>query len=105
MTVQIASRPYPFPIVGDVSSAETAFIFIDMQGDFCRTGGYMDVQGLDVSALGAPLENAAKLLAAARTGGFTVIHTREGYAADLSDAPPNRLWKGSGGKVGQRCGK
>ncbi len=98
MTRQISSRPYPFPLAGRLSQAETAFVFIDMQGDFCRSGGFMDVQGLDMSSLGAPLEHAARLLAEARAGGFTVIHTREGYAADLSDAPPNRLWKGPDGK-------
>ncbi len=69
-----------------------------MQGDFCGWGGFMDVQGLDMSSLGAPLEHAARLLAEARAGGFTVIHTREGYAVDLSDSPLNRLWKGPDGK-------
>ncbi|MBW8635932.1 cysteine hydrolase [Hoeflea sp. WL0058] len=92
----VESQPYPFPLAGALSVETTAFLFIDMQGDFCRPGGFMDAQGLDVAALASGLGNAARLLAAARAGGFAVIHTREGYAADLSDAPPNRLWKGRG---------
>lgn len=91
------SQPYPFPLVGQLSPADTAFVFIDLQGDFCRPGGFMDLLGLDIASLSSCLPKAATLLAAARAGGFRVVHTREGYAPDLSDAPPNRLWKGEGG--------
>mmetsp|Transcript_4137 Transcript_4137/g.6280 ORF Transcript_4137/g.6280 Transcript_4137/m.6280 type:complete len:223 (+) Transcript_4137:31-699(+) len=67
-------------------SAKAALLMIDFQRDFCSTGGYAD------SAFDGGLEwvtsiipNAERLLKAARDASLTIIHTREGYAADLSD--------------------
>jgi nicotinamidase-related amidase len=68
----------------------TALLMIDFQRDFCAPGGYSDrFAGLDwVKPILAP---AARLLAAARRAKHLVVHTREGYAADLSDCSPAKL--------------
>jgi nicotinamidase-related amidase len=68
----------------------TALMMIDFQRDFCAPGGYSDrFAGLDwVKPI---LEPAAKLLAAARQANHLVLHTREGYAPDLSDCSPAKL--------------
>ena len=60
---------------------------IDFQRDFCAAGGYSDrFAGLDwVKPILAP---ARRLLEAARRAGHLVVHTREGYAPDLSDCSP-----------------
>lgn len=71
-------------------AAHDALLMIDFQRDFCAPGGYADrCGGLDwVRPI---LPAARRLLEAARRLGIVIVHTREGYAADLSDCPPVRL--------------
>jgi nicotinamidase-related amidase len=68
------------------SHAGFGLLMIDFQRDFCAPGGYSDhCGGLDwVTPI---LPAAERLLMAAREAGVFVAHTREGYAADLSDLP------------------
>tara|TARA_R100000027_G_scaffold61790_2_gene53434 strand:- start:17002 stop:17646 length:645 start_codon:yes stop_codon:yes gene_type:complete len=67
-----------------------ALLMIDFQNDFCKEGGYGDrCGGLDWVRPVIP--RARELLDAARAYGVPVIHTREGYAPDLSDCPPLRV--------------
>ena len=89
----IRSEPYPWPWNGDLRPANTALVIIDMQTDFCGPGGYVDAMGYDLSLTRAPLGPIRRVLAAFRKGGFTVIHTREGHRADLSDLPANKRWR------------
>jgi biuret amidohydrolase len=62
----------------------TALILIDFQRDFCDRGGYVD-QFADVAFARELLPRAQRLLQLARSCELCVVHTREGYAADLSD--------------------
>jgi len=94
---QVAAAPYSFPLRGPLSPSDTALLVIDMQGDFCSPGGFMDRIGLDWRAMRAPAAQIARLLAAFRAGGFLICHTRESFPPDLAGAPPNRLWRGPGG--------
>ena len=68
----------------------TALMMIDFQRDFCGEGGYSDrFAGLEwVKPILGP---AQSLLHAARRAGHLVVHTREGYAPDLSDCSPAKL--------------
>jgi biuret amidohydrolase len=90
-SVAIPATPYPWPYDGDLTG--TALIVIDMQIDFCGPGGYVDSMGYDLSLTRAPIEPIARVLAAMRTRGDTIIHTREGHRPDLSDLPPNKRWR------------
>ena len=91
--VVIDADPYPWPFDGALDPARTALVCIDWQFDFCGPGGYVDTMGYDLSLTRAGLEPTAKVLAAVRAAGWTVIHTREGHRPDLSDLPANKLWR------------
>jgi nicotinamidase-related amidase/tRNA(Arg) A34 adenosine deaminase TadA len=68
---------------------DAALLLIDFQRDFCEIGGYAD--RLFGSAWAREvLPQAGQLLAAARQLGLFIVHTREGYAADLSDCAEQR---------------
>lgn len=104
-----AADPYPWPWNGDFSSQNTALVIIDMQIDFCGTGGYVDKMGYDLSMTQAPIAPIKNVLAAMRAGGFHIIHTREGHRPDLSDLPANKRWRSQqiGAGIGDPgpCGK
>jgi nicotinamidase-related amidase len=89
----VDASPYQWPYDGVLSPATTALVCIDWQVDFCGPGGYVDAMGYDLSLTRAGLEPTARVLAAARKHGFLVVHTREGHRPDLSDCPPNKLWR------------
>jgi nicotinamidase-related amidase len=93
MITVVEAEPYAWPYDGVLSPERTALVCVDWQTDFCGPGGYVDAMGYDLSLTRAGLEPTAKVLAAARERGFTVVHTREGHRPDLSDCPPNKLWR------------
>ena len=89
----VAAEPYPWPYDGDLRPANTALVIIDMQVDFCGVGGYVDRMGYDLSLTRAPIAPIGRVLAAMRSRGYAVIHTREGHRPDLSDLPDNKRWR------------
>ncbi|MDA0672077.1 MAG: cysteine hydrolase, partial [Cyanobacteria bacterium] len=105
----VKAEPYPYPYNGDLRPENTALIVIDMQTDFCGTGGYVDKMGYDLSLTRAPIEPLKNLLAVMRSLGYTIFHTREGHRPDLSDLPENKRWRSRqiGAGIGDPgpCGK
>jgi nicotinamidase-related amidase len=90
MTAVIEAEPYPFGL----EPQRAALVIIDMQRDFLEPGGFGESLGNDVSLLRRTIEPTKRLLDAARAAGMTVIHTREGHRADLTDLPPTKKVRG-----------
>jgi nicotinamidase-related amidase len=72
----------------------TALMIIDMQRDFLEPGGFGAALGNDVTRLQTAVPPLRDVLAAARSSGMLVIHTREGHRPDMSDAPPHKVERG-----------
>ncbi|MGS0684266.1 cysteine hydrolase family protein [Nakamurella sp. GG22] len=96
-TAVVEAAPAPFPL----PPGKVALVVIDMQRDFLLPGGFGETLGNDVSLLQKVVPPLAEVLAAARSAGMLVIHTREGHLPDLSDCPPAKLRRG---KPSQRIG-
>ena len=90
---QVEAQPYAWPFDASLDPAATALICIDWQVDFCGPGGYVDRMGYDLSLTRSGLEPTARVLERLREWGCLVVHTREGHRPDLSDCPPNKLWR------------
>jgi len=86
----VEADPYPF----ELRPANCALIIIDMQRDFLEPGGFGEMLGNDVAQLRRTIEPNRELLLAWRMAGLTVLHTREGHRADLSDLPPAKKIRG-----------
>lgn len=82
---------------------QTVLLMIDFQRDFCAQGGYADHCGDDGVGWAREIIPAAqRLLKTARQAGVFVVHTREGYAPDLSDCSAQRIARSA--KAGAEIG-
>ena len=88
--MQVSAQPYPFAF----TPASAALLIIDMQRDFLEPGGFGAALGNDVAYLRSAIDPTARVLAACRGAGITVIHTREGHRPDLSDLAPAKRTRG-----------
>lgn len=89
--IDVKAEPYDF--VFDL--AHSALLCIDFQRDFVEAGGFGESLGNDVSRLRASIEPTKRVLDAFRKAGATVIHTREGHRADLTDLWPAKRDRGN----------
>ncbi|MBK9578691.1 MAG: cysteine hydrolase [Fibrobacteres bacterium] len=94
MNIQVPADPYPWPYNGGLDPTTLAILVIDMQTDFCGKGGYIDSQGIDISATRRTIAPIRALLQEARRHpDILVIHTREGHRPELVDLPKIKRWR------------
>lgn len=86
----VDARPYTF----ELDAQKAALLIIDMQRDFLEPGGFGAALGNDVATVRKAIEPTTRVLAAARSQGMLVAHTREGHRPDLSDLPPAKHGRG-----------
>ncbi|MBX3502252.1 MAG: cysteine hydrolase [Alphaproteobacteria bacterium] len=87
------ARPFPYPYDGRLIAAATALLVIDLQRDFLSPDGYFARKGYDPAPLRAILPAVNRLIEAARAAGLLIVHTRQGYRADLADMTPYERWR------------
>ena len=80
----IRARPFDFPHHGSLNATSMALLVIDMQLAFLAPDGYLARKGYDPAPLRAILPAVNGVIDAARAAGCFVIHTRQGYRADMA---------------------
>jgi ureidoacrylate peracid hydrolase len=65
-----------------VDPAHSALIVIDMQNDFCASGGFVDRGGRDLSAVQEMAKNLPALIEKARQSGVLVVFVKCSYSTD-----------------------
>lgn len=89
----IRATPFDFPYDGRLVPQDTALLVIDLQEDFLSPTGYFARKGYDPSPLRAILPTVNRLIAAARAAGLAIVHTRQGYRADMADMTAYEKWR------------
>ena len=78
----------PLTLEDRLSPGHSALVVIDMQNDFCASGGYIDTaMGKDVSAAAAVVTPIQRLLDAARAAAVPVLWVRADYSHDRIPDP------------------
>src|SRR5439155_10813498 len=80
----IEAKPEPTTI----DLARTAVVVVDMQNDFGAEGGMFHRAGVDISSIQQAIVPTARVLAAARKSGVTIVYLKTEYRPDLSDLGP-----------------
>lgn len=89
----IMAQPYDYPLP---EKSHLALVIIDMQRDFLEPGGFGEILGNDVSQLQSIVPAVQQLQSVFRAQGLTIIQTKEGHQADLSDCPMSKQLRGKG---------
>ena len=78
-----------------INPAQSAVIVVDMQNDFGAQGGMFALAGIEISSIRNVIAPTARVVAAARRAGISVVYLKMAFRPDLSDAGgldgPNRI--------------
>ena len=89
-SLSLPANPETFPL----SPSETALIVVDMQNAYSKPGGYVDIQGFDLSEAPGVIERIGKITQACRSMGIQIIYFQNGWDADKKEAgtPDSPNW-------------
>ena len=79
--VVVDAKPEALAIV----PAQSAAIVVDMQNDFGSDGGMFAMAGIDISGIRKAIAPTARVLAAARRAGISVVYLKMAFRPDFSD--------------------
>jgi biuret amidohydrolase len=88
--IEIDAAPFAYRF----DPKRTALVVIDMQRDFLEPGGFGETLGNDLAPVVEIVPTVAELIRLFRLRGWTILHTRESHAPDLSDCPPAKRARG-----------
>jgi nicotinamidase-related amidase len=89
--IEVDAAPFAYRF----DPARTALVVIDMQRDFLEPGGFGETLGNDLAPVAEIIPTVAALIKTFRDKGWTILHTRESHAPDLSDCPPAKRARGA----------
>ncbi len=89
--IEVDAAPFAYRF----DPARTALVVIDMQRDFLEPGGFGETLGNDLAPVVEIIPTVAALIGTFREKGWTILHTRESHAPDLSDCPPAKRARGA----------
>lgn len=89
----IRATPFNYPYNGQLRPEQCALLVIDLQRDFLAHDGYFARQGYDPAPLRSIIDRVNALIEACRRAGMRIIHTRQGYRADLADMTVYEKWR------------
>src|SRR4051812_11885630 len=69
----------------EIDCKRCAVLVVDMQNDFGARGGMFDRADIDIAPIEHVVEPTARVLAAARSAGLTVIYLKMQHSPDLGD--------------------
>jgi ureidoacrylate peracid hydrolase len=81
---RLAHRPVLGTLEEKMAAQHTALVVIDMQNDFCASGGLVSRDGRDISAAQAMAKRLPALLESARRAGTLVVFVRCLYTRDAN---------------------
>lgn len=94
----IDARPEPL----GMDPSETAVVVVDMQNAYASPGGYVDLQGVDITGARGVIERIGTTLEAARAAGVQVVYLQNGWDPEQKEAgspkSPN-YWKSNALKL------
>ncbi len=75
----------------EMDSAQTVFMVVDMQIDFCGEKGYVNQMGYPLENTAQAIEPIKKCLKEVRKTNMNIMYTREGHEPSLTGAPFNKI--------------
>src|ERR1700730_18019976 len=89
--IEIAGKQVFTELAEIIDPTHTALVIVDMQRDFCCSGGTFDQLGVDLSMYPATIERIGELIAAARQVGVLPVFVQMTVLANRASESPAQI--------------